>query len=53
MILEGVEDPLGNETLYSTVHGAGRAMGRMEAKGKYSKAGHFRSFPMSDITPPN
>jgi len=39
VILEGVEHALGNETLYSTVHGAGRVMGRMEAKGKYNKTG--------------
>jgi tRNA-splicing ligase RtcB (3'-phosphate/5'-hydroxy nucleic acid ligase) len=39
VILEGVEHPLGKETLYSTVHGAGRVMGRMEAKGKYTKTG--------------
>lgn len=35
VILEGVESPMGASTLYSTVHGAGRVMGRMEAKGKY------------------
>jgi tRNA-splicing ligase RtcB len=39
VILEGVEDALGDQTLYSTVHGSGRVMGRMEAKGKYTKAG--------------
>lgn len=39
VILEGVEHLLGKETLYSTVHGAGRVMGRMEAKGKYTKTG--------------
>jgi tRNA-splicing ligase RtcB (3'-phosphate/5'-hydroxy nucleic acid ligase) len=39
VILEGVENELGDQTLYSTVHGAGRVMGRMEAKGKYTKAG--------------
>lgn len=35
VILEGVESSIGPMTLYSTVHGAGRVMGRMEAKGKY------------------
>jgi tRNA-splicing ligase RtcB len=35
VILEGVESPLNSYTLNSTVHGAGRVMGRMEAKGKY------------------
>jgi tRNA-splicing ligase RtcB (3'-phosphate/5'-hydroxy nucleic acid ligase) len=39
IILEGVEHALGKQTLYSTVHGAGRVMGRMEAKGKYTKIG--------------
>jgi tRNA-splicing ligase RtcB len=35
VILEGVESPLSSYTLNSTVHGAGRVMGRMEAKGKF------------------
>lgn len=35
VILEGVESPLNEFTLNSTVHGAGRVMGRAEAKGKY------------------
>jgi tRNA-splicing ligase RtcB (3'-phosphate/5'-hydroxy nucleic acid ligase) len=39
VILEGVESELGRQSLYSTVHGAGRIMGRMEAKGKISKQG--------------
>jgi tRNA-splicing ligase RtcB len=39
VILEGVESKLGEETLYSTVHGAGRVMGRREAKGKWNKKG--------------
>lgn len=33
VILEGVENENAKYSLYSTVHGAGRAMGRMEAKG--------------------
>ena len=37
VILEGVESPLGAYSLYSTVHGAGRVMGRMEAKGKVDR----------------
>jgi tRNA-splicing ligase RtcB len=37
VILEGVESELGRHSLYSTVHGAGRVMGRLEAKGKYKK----------------
>ncbi len=39
VILEGVESDLGKLSLYSTVHGAGRVMGRMEAKGKVDKKG--------------
>ncbi len=38
VILEGVESDESRQALYSTVHGAGRVMGRMEAKGKM-KAG--------------
>ncbi len=34
VILEGVESVSGADSLYSTVHGAGRVMGRMQAKGK-------------------
>lgn len=34
VIIEGVENPLGRQSLYSTIHGAGRVMGRMEARGK-------------------
>lgn len=34
VILEGVENESAKYSLYSTVHGAGRVMGRMEAKGK-------------------
>jgi len=37
VILEGVENESANHSLYSTVHGAGRVMGRMEAKGKIDK----------------
>lgn len=33
-ILEGVESTDSTESLYSTVHGAGRVMGRTQAKGK-------------------
>ncbi len=39
VILEGVESDLGRQSLYSTVHGAGRVMGRMQAKGKVNKQG--------------
>ncbi len=34
VILEGLESPLSEQALYSTVHGAGRVMGRREATGK-------------------
>jgi len=37
VIIEGVESPMSFLALYSTVHGAGRVMGRMEAKGKKDK----------------
>lgn len=39
VILEGVESELGRQSLYSTVHGAGRVMGRIEAKGKIDRRG--------------
>jgi tRNA-splicing ligase RtcB len=34
VILEGVENDSSRHSMYSTVHGAGRVMGRLEAKGK-------------------
>ncbi len=34
VILEGIENEEAKHSLYSTVHGAGRVMGRMEARGK-------------------
>lgn len=34
VILEGIESETSKAALYSTVHGAGRAMGRTQAKGK-------------------
>lgn len=37
VILEGVESPLSSYTLYSTVHGAGRVMGRRMAAGKRNR----------------
>jgi tRNA-splicing ligase RtcB len=37
VILEGVENEAAKHSLYSTVHGAGRVMGRMEAKGKVDR----------------
>jgi tRNA-splicing ligase RtcB len=37
VILEGVANEHAADSLYSTVHGAGRVMGRMQAKGKVNK----------------
>jgi tRNA-splicing ligase RtcB len=37
VIVEGVENELAEYSLYSTVHGAGRVLGRMQAKGKYNR----------------
>ncbi|MBM3812709.1 MAG: RtcB family protein [Acidimicrobiia bacterium] len=39
VILEGVESKESAHSLYSTIHGAGRVMGRMEAKGKLDRKG--------------
>lgn len=35
VIIEGVSDPLSKFTLSSTIHGAGRVMGRIQAAGKF------------------
>jgi len=40
VILEGTDSELSAQALYSTVHGAGRAMGRIQAKGKRDKRGN-------------
>lgn len=45
LILEGVENEQSSLSLYSTVHGAGRVMGRMEAKGKRNKTGEWTRQP--------
>ncbi len=37
VIIEGVENAFASQSMYSTVHGAGRVMGRMEAKGKVDR----------------
>ncbi len=37
VILEGVESPEGADSLYSTVHGAGRVMSRTAARGKINR----------------
>jgi RNA-splicing ligase RtcB len=38
VIVEGVDGPAARAALYSTVHGAGRAFGRKEAKRRFSHA---------------
>jgi tRNA-splicing ligase RtcB len=45
VIIEGVENEQAVDSLYSTVHGAGRVMGRMEAKGKRDKSGGWKREP--------
>ncbi|MCC6586723.1 MAG: RtcB family protein [Bryobacterales bacterium] len=45
VILEGIENEQASLSLYSTVHGAGRVMGRMEAKGKRNKTGEWTRPP--------
>jgi tRNA-splicing ligase RtcB len=35
VVLRGTDDPATRDALHSTVHGAGRVMGRMQAKGKW------------------
>jgi tRNA-splicing ligase RtcB len=42
VIIEGVENAHASESMYSTIHGAGRVMGRMQAKGKVSKSGEVK-----------
>ncbi len=37
VIIEGVESALSKESLYSTVHGAGRVMSRTAAKGRFAR----------------
>ncbi len=37
VIIEGVDSPVSQEALFSTVHGAGRVMSRTQAKGKFVK----------------
>jgi tRNA-splicing ligase RtcB len=50
VIIEGVQNDTALQSLYSTVHGAGRVMGRMEAKGKVDrKTGEVRRAPK--VTP--
>jgi len=46
VILEGVENGQASLSLYSTIHGAGRVMGRMQAKGKRDRnSGEWKREP--------
>jgi tRNA-splicing ligase RtcB len=45
VILEGVDSEASADSLYSTVHGAGRLFGRMDCKGKRNKAGEWTREP--------
>jgi tRNA-splicing ligase RtcB len=42
VILEGVDTPRSREALFSTVHGAGRVMGRIQAGGKWRRGQRIR-----------
>lgn len=49
VILKGVETEESKNSLYSTVHGAGRVMSRMEARGKFHrKTGEMKQAPKVD-----
>lgn len=39
VILEGVQEPESEAALFSTIHGAGRLLGRTQAKGKFDRRG--------------
>lgn len=39
VILEGIESPESKTALFSTIHGAGRLLGRTQAKGKFDRKG--------------
>jgi tRNA-splicing ligase RtcB (3'-phosphate/5'-hydroxy nucleic acid ligase) len=42
VIIEGIDSPISREALFSTIHGAGRIMSRMAAKGRFVKVGRKR-----------
>lgn len=42
VIIEGVDSPISRDSLFSTVHGAGRIMSRTQAKGKFVRIGNKR-----------
>jgi tRNA-splicing ligase RtcB len=48
VFLRGTESDAGPNLLYSTVHGAGRVMGRMQARGKRAKDGTWKRKPEVD-----
>jgi tRNA-splicing ligase RtcB len=49
VILRGVDTEKSKASLYSTVHGAGRVMSRMQARGKFhKKTGECKQAPMVD-----
>lgn len=49
VILRGIDSDLSKQSLYSTVHGAGRVMSRMQARGKFhKKTGEMKQPPMVD-----
>lgn len=48
VILRGVDSEESERRLYSTVHGAGRVLGRMQARGKRAKDGTWKREPMVD-----
>ena len=42
VIIEGMDSPISRESLFSTIHGAGRIMSRTAAKGRFEKVGKKR-----------
>ncbi len=42
VIVEGVDSPISRESLFSTIHGAGRIMSRTAAKGRFERVGKKR-----------
>jgi tRNA-splicing ligase RtcB len=42
VIIEGLDSPVSRESLFSTIHGAGRIMSRTAAKGRFEKVGNKR-----------
>ena len=42
VIIEGIDSPVSQEALFSTIHGAGRIMSRTAARGRFVKVGNKR-----------